>query len=54
MASSVDGESAMPLYFGLGDIDKLDSIEVVWPSKTKQVVKSPRIDAALRINEPPQ
>jgi hypothetical protein len=28
----------MPLYFGLGDAAKADSVEVSWPSGKKQVV----------------
>jgi hypothetical protein len=31
-------QSALPLYFGLGDADKIDSVEVTWPSGRKQVV----------------
>ena len=30
--------SSMPEYFGLGDSDKIDRIEIDWPSGTKQVV----------------
>src|SRR4029077_14244094 len=31
-------QSVLPLYFGLGDADKVDRIEVDWPSGRKQVV----------------
>jgi enediyne biosynthesis protein E4 len=31
-------QSSMPLYFGLGDAAKADSVEVSWPSGKKQVV----------------
>ena len=30
-------QSALPLYFGLGDADRIDRIEVDWPSGKKQV-----------------
>ena len=33
------GHSSMPLYFGLGKAPRADSIEVVWPSGTRQTVK---------------
>ena len=31
-------QSSMPLYFGLGDATKVDSIEVLWPSGKKQIL----------------
>ena len=40
---SMDGKSgylshsSLPLYFGLGNAEKIDRIEVAWPSGTKQV-----------------
>mgnify|MGYP003308245185 CR=1 FL=1 len=33
--------SDAPLYFGLGDVAKVDSIEVTWPSSAKQTVSGP-------------
>jgi enediyne biosynthesis protein E4 len=32
-------QSSLPLYFGLGDADKIESITVLWPSGKKQVVE---------------
>jgi len=33
--------SILPLYFGLGEADKADRIEVLWPSGHKQVISAP-------------
>ena len=45
-------QSDLPLYFGLGDADHLDSIEVQWPSGTHQVLKGPvRSGATVVITE---
>jgi hypothetical protein len=38
-------QSSMPLYFGLGDATKIDSIEVAWPSGKKQ-----KVSAGIAIN----
>jgi hypothetical protein len=45
-------QSALPLYFGLGEVDKVERVEVDWPSGRKQVVTS-TIDEnqTLRIKE---
>ena len=34
------GQSSMPLYFGLADSDKVNSVEVIWPSGKKQIVSN--------------
>lgn len=44
-------QSAMPLYFGLGDTETIDFVEVLWPSGVKQSVKSPSIDRTLKITQ---
>lgn len=46
------GQSQIPLYFGLGAVEKLDSIEVRWPSGRKQLVSNPKIDAVTEMTEP--
>jgi enediyne biosynthesis protein E4 len=46
-------QSALPLYFGLGDATKVDNIEVDWPSGRKQVVTTGlEENQTLRITEP--
>jgi hypothetical protein len=48
-------QSALPLYFGLGDAEKIDAVEVDWPSGRKQVVtEGLEINRTLRIAEPPR
>jgi len=47
-------QSALPLYFGLGDAGTIDRVEVDWPSGRKQVVtQGIEINRTLRIAEPP-
>ncbi len=46
-------QSVLPLYFGLGDAAKIDSVEVVWPSRQKQVLTTGlEENKTLRITEP--
>jgi len=46
-------ESVMPLYFGLGEADHADSVQVLWPSGLKQVVRGPLPSGAhLVVREP--
>jgi hypothetical protein len=41
----------MPLYFGLGDAEKVDSVEVTWPSGKKQTVAGPKANSQIEIVE---
>jgi hypothetical protein len=46
-------QSALPLYFGLGDAIKVEGVEVVWPSGQKQVVTTGlEENRTLKITEP--
>ena len=46
-------QSALPLYFGLGEATKIDSIEVAWPSGRKQVLTTGlEENKTLQITEP--
>jgi hypothetical protein len=45
-------QSSLPLYFGLGDAQKVDRVEVDWPSGRKQAVTQDlRVNDVLRITE---
>jgi hypothetical protein len=46
-------QSSLPLYFGLGDADKVDHVEVDWPSGTKQTIdKDIRVNDTIQVVEP--
>jgi hypothetical protein len=48
-------QSALPLYFGLGDAKKIDEVEVDWPSGRKQLLSQGiETNQTLRITEPRQ
>ena len=45
-------QSVLPLYFGLGDLTKVDRVEVDWPSGRKQVVTAGLTpNSTLRVTE---
>jgi enediyne biosynthesis protein E4 len=45
-------QSVLPLYFGLGDVGKIDRLEVDWPSGRKQVLTTGiEENQVLRITE---
>jgi hypothetical protein len=40
------------VHFGLGDVDRLDKVELRWPSGTMQVLRDVKVDRAVRVKEP--
>ena len=44
-------QSSNVVHFGLGDAASIDSIDIVWPSGTKQRVKRPHLDALSTVTE---
>jgi hypothetical protein len=40
------------LHFGLGHVAAIDSVEVRWPSGRRSLVKQPKLDALLVVEEP--
>lgn len=45
-------QSSLPMYFGLGDADWVDRIEVTWPSGVDQTVtKNIKLDSIIEIEE---
>jgi hypothetical protein len=46
-------QSVLPLYFGLGDAEKIDRVEVDWPSGHKQALtEGLRVNQTLSVTEP--
>ena len=46
-------QSLYPLYFGLGDAESADQVEVLWPSGKKQVLPGPvAAGSVLNVSEP--
>jgi enediyne biosynthesis protein E4 len=45
-------QSAMPLWFGLGEATTVERVEVAWPSGARQVVERPPLDRRLVVTEP--
>ncbi len=44
-------QSSLPLYFGIGEAEKIDEIEVVWPSGKKSLVGPTDANKLITINE---
>ena len=50
-AAGYASSSAGPVHFGLGQPNKVDEIEIRWPSGIKQVLKDVPADQILRVRE---
>ncbi len=44
-------QSALPLYFGLGDAEAVERVEVAWPAGAVQVVEKPAINGLVEVVE---
>jgi len=51
-ASGYASSSAGPIHFGLSPANKVDEIEIRWPSGTTQVLKNVPADQVLKVKEP--
>ena len=45
-------QSSKTLHFGLGDDQRIDRVEIRWPSGTRQIVEAPLVDVRHEIIEP--
>ena len=45
-------QSELPVTIGLGEADKVDSVEISWPSGATQKLSAPRLDQLTVITEP--
>ena len=52
--SSNKSQSMLPVHFGLGQADRVDSVEILWPSGTLQTITDPAINHRLTVTEPRQ
>ena len=40
-----------PVEFGLGHRDRVDRVEILWPSGQRQTIQSPPVDALIEVTE---
>jgi hypothetical protein len=51
-AAGYASSSAVPIHFGLGQANKIDEVEIRWPSGTIQVLKDCKPDSINKVREP--
>ncbi len=51
VAGSYLSQCATEAWFGLGQLDRVDRVEIVWPSGARQTVETPPADRTLLITE---
>ena len=44
-------QSELPITIGLGNADRLDELEVIWPDGSKQKVENAKLDALTWIEQ---
>src|SRR5207237_10484011 len=44
-------QSVLPLYFGLGNADHVDTVEVLWPSGSRQAVSRRNLNSTIEVVE---
>ena len=45
-------QSSRRAHFGLGEHEKVDKVEIRWPSGTAQTLESPDINKIIKVEEP--
>ncbi|MBI3414353.1 MAG: CRTAC1 family protein [Verrucomicrobia bacterium] len=45
-------QSELPVTFGLGKVDHVDEVEIIWPGGEKQTVTDIRVDRTVRVEQP--
>ena len=43
--------NSYPVEFGLGELESIDQVEILWPSGGRQVLKSPPVDSMIEVKE---
>lgn len=43
----------MPVTFGLGQLDAVERLTIIWPDATRQEILSPRVDQLIELSKSP-
>ena len=49
--ASYCSQNQLPVLIGLGETEKIDRVEIVWPSGATDVIVSPEVDSLLLVRE---